>query len=118
MSIGQRAQFWRDLDALSYYGHMTEHPPVGPIPPWTLQDRLRKAREYAGLEQGQLGELIGLKRTTVGNYERGVTEPRWPVLLAWALACQVDLDWLAGTDPNCTSAMPKPPRDRALYLAH
>lgn len=64
------------------------------IPQWSLNDRLRKAREHAGLHQQQLADETGISRRSVTNYERGFAVPRRPVLLAWAVATGVDLDWL------------------------
>lgn len=79
----------------------TAHGTTGTIPQWTLADRLRKAREQSGLEQQEFGELIGLSRATVSNYERGITVPRRPMLLAWALGTGVPLQWLTdGTEPE------------------
>lgn len=68
------------------------------VPQWTQQDRLRKAREDAGLDQGELGALVGIGRTTIGNYERGVTVAKRPVLLAWSMATGVPLEWLRDGD--------------------
>jgi transcriptional regulator with XRE-family HTH domain len=66
----------------------------GVVPPWTLPDRLRKAREYAALSQTELGEATGLSRRSVAGYEGGERAPRRHHLIAWALATGVDLDWL------------------------
>lgn len=69
---------------------------VGAIPEWTLADRLRKARETAGMDQVQLAEAMGIARTTVGNYEHGHTSPRPYILKEWALVTGVPLWWLKG----------------------
>jgi len=66
----------------------------GVIPQWTIADRLRKAREQAGLEQASLALELGVAKNTVSNYERGNVAPRRPVLVAWAMATGVSLDWL------------------------
>jgi transcriptional regulator with XRE-family HTH domain len=86
---------------LPYLGHMTDTAtsPPGGVPEWTLGDRLRKARVHRGLEQEQLAELIGLKRSTIGNYERGDTPPKRPVLLAWSVATGVPLKWIETGKP-------------------
>lgn len=73
---------------------MTISVAVGVIPPETVKDRLRRAREYAGLEQGELAEAIGVSRATVSNYERGVVAPRRGALRMWGLRCGVDVHWL------------------------
>jgi transcriptional regulator with XRE-family HTH domain len=65
------------------------------IPTWTAADRFRKAREHAGLDQGQLAEATGLARQTVSNYERGATSrPRRAVANLWAMATGVPAGWL------------------------
>lgn len=64
------------------------------VPEWTVADRLRKAREVAGLEQAELARDIDVARQTVGNYERGAVQPRRIVLKAWALRTGVPLEWL------------------------
>lgn len=86
-----------------YLGHMSTHADSGLVPVFTVADRLRKAREQAGLEQNELAERIGLGRTTISNYERGTTPPKRPLLLSWAMATGVSLDWLRGFDePGAT----------------
>ena len=40
------------------------------IPQWILGDRLRTARESAGLSQGELADAIGVARATVSSAER------------------------------------------------
>ena len=66
------------------------------MPVWTLADRLRKAREHAKLSQSELADTIGISRPSVSVYESGHRPPPKPVLITWAIVCQVDLDWLAG----------------------
>ena len=76
------------------------------IPKFTMTDRLRKAREAAGMTQGQLGAQMGSNHKIVGNIERGTTPIDGPALILWALICDVDLDWLKtgeekpSTDPD------------------
>ena len=71
----------------------------GTVPEWTLADRLRKAREHAGLKQTELAALTGISRASIVNYESGRSVPSRPVMLSWAFTCGVDLAWLAG-DPS------------------
>ena len=66
----------------------------GGVPEWTLGDRLRKAREYAGLHQQQLADEIGISRRSVSAYESSDTPPRRPVMLSWSLVTGVSLTWL------------------------
>lgn len=67
-------------------------------PHWSIGDRLRKAREHAGLEQRQLAERAGISRATISNAERGVGNPSLPTLQAWAAACDVPVAWLLADD--------------------
>lgn len=67
---------------------------IGLIPEWTLQDRLRKARELGGYSQASLARAIGVDPSTVYRAESRGTGVRRPLVLAWALATGVDADWL------------------------
>lgn len=67
---------------------------TGRVPEWTTADRARKARETAGLNQGELAERMGVARSTVQRIEQGVAEPRRTLLISWSFATGVALDWL------------------------
>ena len=70
------------------------------VPAFTVGDRLRKARESAGYEQGAFAELIGVSKRTVSNYECENTHPKVIVLRAWAMATGVPVEWLqTGKEP-------------------
>lgn len=70
------------------------------MPTFTMGDRLKKARESAGLEQGAFAEMIGISKSSVSNYERDNTRPRIIVLRAWAMATGVPMEWLqTGKEP-------------------
>ena len=73
---------------------MTSAYESGQVPPILVRHRLRIAREYAGLEQDELANQIGVSRNTVGNAERGHVTPRRIVLNAWALVCGVPVSWI------------------------
>ena len=81
---------------------------MGRIPEWTVSDRLRKARESAGLSHEELAELVGVSRSTIYNYE----SPEWDrdrrpqTIWLWAFACDVDPAWI---DPRLDGP---PPWDR------
>ena len=95
--------------AVGKVAHMSTHT-VGAVPAFTVADRLRKAREHAGLEQGDLAERMGVSRGTVSNNELGKVAPRRIVLRAWALATGVDVGWLeTGIAPR-----PEPGHDEGL----
>ena len=85
----------------------------GRVPQWTIGDRLRKAREDAGLDQGQLAEAMEVSRKTIGNNETGRVQPRRIVVRAWALATGVSFDWLwDGTTPSPGMEQPRDLEDR------
>lgn len=66
------------------------------VPEWTLGDRLKKAREHAGLSQAELAGKTGISMSSVSRYEIGKTRPSRPALLAWHLCTGVSLEWLMG----------------------
>jgi len=74
---------------------------------WTMGDRLRKAREVAGLTQAEVAAELrarGIKckgHSTVSMWETG-TQPRnlERVLEAWGDICDVPAAWLFSGDAN------------------
>lgn len=77
-------------------------------PKWTLGDRLRKAREQAGLDQGQLAEQARIGRGTISAAENGRRRPSAAVVSMWALTTGVSRQWLLGDT--------EPPSDPAVAL--
>lgn len=67
-----------------------------------IGDRLRVARELAGLSQDELAQLTGISRQTISNYELGLSKrPKPPYIAAWALATNFDRGWLEhGVEPH------------------
>ncbi len=63
-------------------------------PRFELKDRLRLAREIANLEQVEIADEVDVSRATISNYERGITKPGKLVINAWAVTCDVDVEWL------------------------
>lgn len=79
---------------------------ISVVPEWTLTDRLRKAREHAGLTQRALADGLGVTVQTVSRAERGegITHR---TLTQWAAVTDVPLDWLnAGRTCACTTCVP------------
>lgn len=69
------------------------------IPEWTLGDRLAKARKRTGMSQEQFGAALGgYKRSTVANFETGVTVPKELVVREWSRITDVPEWWLWGSD--------------------
>lgn len=80
-------------------------PEGGVVLEFTIQDRLRKARDYFNKQIGRLvtqdefAEMIGCSGATVGNYELGVTRPekmKKIYLREWAAVTGVNYRWLVG----------------------
>lgn len=66
-----------------------------------MGDRLRKARESAGLSQQELAVRLQLSRNTVGAYEKADDPPiNWWMARAWAEVCGVDPEWLSPNGPH------------------
>lgn len=72
-----------------------EQSDTGSVPEWNFTDRLRKARESAGLDQQALAELLAKKRSTISNWERGTNRPDELALRAIAYFTDVRYAWLA-----------------------
>ncbi len=53
-------------------------------------DRLREAREKAGLSQYALAKKSGLSKQAISQLERGVGDPAWTTVQALALAIGID----------------------------
>lgn len=68
------------------------------IPEWTTGDRMAKAREIAGLNQQQMAERMGVKRTTLSAWERGENQPRnyLSIIDQWGDITGVDPAWILG----------------------
>ncbi len=73
------------------------------VPVFTIGDRLRKAREEAGLDQGDFAIETGISRGTISNYERDEVTPKLPYLTVWAMRTGVPFKWLlTGECPDPT----------------
>ena len=59
----------------------------------SLHDRIREARKNKGITQTELGDLIGVAKTTVTGYEKN-REPTAALLGASADALDVDVNFL------------------------
>jgi len=63
-----------------------------------LGERLRLAREQAGLSQGQVARLLDLHRPTVSQIEGGTRKVAAGELSEFAKLYDVSMDWLTETE--------------------
>lgn len=60
-----------------------------------------RARTYAGLEQAEIAARLGIARTSVSNYERGLRPVKRHLLMAWAAVTGVEpVQVDTGEDPS------------------
>jgi transcriptional regulator with XRE-family HTH domain len=64
----------------------------------SLGERLRWAREQAGLSQGQVARMLGMHRPTVSEIEAGRRRVPAEELALFAQTYEVSVAWLAGTE--------------------
>lgn len=69
-------------------------PAGGTVPRWTIGDRMRKARIYAGMSTDEMARDIGRTRRTISNYESDSTHAPVLVLRQYAVRTGVPLSWL------------------------
>lgn len=60
-----------------------------------IAERLRKARESAGLSQGQVAKYLKMHRPTISEIEAGRRRVNTDELGAFASLYEVDIKWLA-----------------------
>jgi transcriptional regulator with XRE-family HTH domain len=63
-----------------------------------LSEAIRSARRRAGLSQVELAELLGVRQSSVSQWERGSTKPSTMHLLALAAKLGCSLAELAGAE--------------------
>lgn len=61
-----------------------------------LAGRMKAARLLRGLEQQDVADALGVARTTVSAWERGVSEPSATNFARWAVVTGQPMEWLAG----------------------
>lgn len=66
----------------------------------TLGERLRFARESAGLSQGQVARLLGKHRPTISEIEAGRRRVSSEELAAFAQTYDVSVGWLSGEEDS------------------
>lgn len=79
----------------------------------TIGERIKAARERAGITQVELGKKIGVSGVAVMRYEKNTRDPRLEQIYAIADALNIPVEDLLGIDPEnrvVTSA------DKLLYF--
>ncbi|MCP3923032.1 MAG: helix-turn-helix domain-containing protein [Desulfobacterales bacterium] len=71
-----------------------------------LKDRLRLARERAGLKQDELSEKTGISLRSISDYEKSSEKIPLNKLQYIADVCKVDLGWLLGIESKSTINKP------------
>lgn len=73
---------------------------VPEFPEWTYGDRLRKARESAGIDTQQMAQKMGVAPNVISQWERGRRHPRSAELIGvtqrWGDITNVPVEWLLG----------------------
>ncbi|MDD5369719.1 MAG: helix-turn-helix transcriptional regulator [Anaerolineaceae bacterium] len=65
-----------------------------------VAQRLRMARELAGLSQGQVAKIMGLHRPSISELEAGRRNVSVQELKTFSQLYNVEFDWLAGNNPT------------------
>lgn len=68
------------------------------IRPESLGERIKSARQAAGLSQEALGTLLGKTQGAISQWELNTSTPEFDAAVPLARALGVSLDWLLGAD--------------------
>ena len=71
-------------------------------------DRLKDLRKEKGLTQGQLGEILGIDKSTICCYEKGTRQPPIENIIDFMQIFNVSADFLLGTDHLITTISDEP----------
>jgi transcriptional regulator with XRE-family HTH domain len=66
----------------------------------SLSERLRIAREQAGLSQGQVAKLLKMHRPTISEIEAGRRKVSAEELSSFTKIYEVSIAWLSGEETN------------------
>lgn len=67
-----------------------------PTPSVVFSERLRIAREYRGLNQGELAQKTGMQPSAISHFETGTRKPSFDNLRILADSLDVTTDYLLG----------------------
>lgn len=74
--------------------HLRQPPASNPNPKTSIGERIRQAREAAGLTQEALGQASGTSRSLVSQWEAGTRNPGVRSLKALSGPLKVTIEWL------------------------
>jgi transcriptional regulator with XRE-family HTH domain len=66
----------------------------------SLADKLRTAREHAGLSQGQVAKMLEMHRPTISEIEAGRRKVTIEELGKFSGIYEVSIDWLTGSSSD------------------
>ena len=75
---------------------MSQSTPSPSSPSQVFPERLRTAREYRGLNQGELAQRAGMQPSAISHFETGNRKPSFDNLRILADALDVTTDYLLG----------------------
>lgn len=76
--------------------------------------RLRERREALNLKQGELGKMLGITGSAIGNYENGVSSPKADILYKVFDVLQCDANYLFQDEMSDEIKTAPPKMDEAL----
>lgn len=76
--------------------------------------RLRERREALGLKQAELGRLLGVTGSAIGNYENEFSSPRADILYKVFDVLRCDANYLFQDEMSCEEDTPQARRERHL----
>jgi len=65
-----------------------------------IGERMKEIRKSRGWNQDQVAKLLGVTRQAISHYERGIREPNYEMVEAFADRFNVTIDYLQGRDDN------------------
>jgi transcriptional regulator with XRE-family HTH domain len=66
-----------------------------------IGSRIQELRRRKKLTQSELGEIIGVTASSIGQYEIGITKPKLDTLIKISRELSVNLEWLMTGDGEC-----------------
>jgi len=81
----------------------------------TFSDKIKRAREVAGLTQKELAEAVGVSQRTIASYESGGASARKTTIEKLGAALKVSVKYLS--DEDCTNPLEDIEKDEYIEQA-